>query len=45
MAEIKGVGGDVASCRGLPGNGSNKERGEAITVYRDLREATMYEGR
>ena len=45
VAEIKGLGGDIASCRGLPGNGSNRGRRGIVAVCRSPREAGMYEGR
>jgi hypothetical protein len=45
MAEMKGLGGDVASCRGLLGNGSSRRSRGPVVVGRDLREFSMHEGR
>ena len=45
MVESEGVGGGVASCRGLLKDGSSKEMGGVVVVCRDLWEVSMYEGR
>ena len=45
MAEMKGLGGDVTSCRGLPINGRSNGRREVVAVCQNPREFGMHEGR
>ena len=45
IAEMRGLGGDVTSCRGLPLNGRSSGRRGAVAVCQNPREFGVHEGR